>query len=172
MLKVSRFLCRLWYAKVALQRFLVVMSGLAITLLIFVQVVSRYVFSTAIFGIEEIACYIAVWLYFLGAAVGAEQRGHMSASLVSLIWQGELAQRVIKLLVGTLSVVISGWMTVWAYGLAKWSLQFNMMSTEINVPVGYAQMAIPVGLALMTLYFFFELIETLVLWARSRGPHA
>ncbi|WP_313054774.1 TRAP transporter small permease [Pseudomonas lopnurensis] len=158
--------------KLALQRLLVVLSGLAITILIFVQVTSRYVFQTAIFGIEEIACYVAVWLYFLGAAVGAEQRGHMSASLVELVLRGETVQRVIKLLVCVLSVVLSGWMTMWAWSLAKWSLQLGMMSTEINVPVGYAQLAMPVGLALMTLYFFVELVELIVNWKRSPASHA
>ena len=172
MSSVFRVLSRLWHAKIALQRLLVALSGLIITVLIFVQVVSRYVFETAIFGIEEISCYVAVWLYFLGAAVGAEQRGHMSASLVTLVLHGETAQRAIRLLVCALSVLLCGWMTVWAYGLAKWTLQLGMMSTEINVPVGYAQLAIPVGLALMTLYFLFELIETIIFWKRSRAPYA
>jgi TRAP-type C4-dicarboxylate transport system permease small subunit len=171
MSNVFHVLCRLWRAKVALQRLLLVVSGMIITLLIFVQVVSRYVFETAIFGIEEIACYVAVWLYFLGASVGAEQRGHMSASLVELLLRGEVAQRVIRLLVCSLSVLLCGWMTVWAWGLANWSLKLGMMSTEINVPVGYAQLAMPVGLGLMTLYFLAELIETIILCKRS-GRHA
>lgn len=172
MSNVLRVLKGLWQMKLALQRLLVVLSGLAITILIFVQVVSRYVFHTAIFGVEVIACYVAVWLYFLGAAVGAEQRGHMSASLVELVLRGETAQRVIKALVCVLSVVLSGWMTMWAWSLAKWSLQLGMMSTEINVPVGYAQLAMPVGLALMTLYFFVELVELIVNWKRSPASHA
>ena len=172
MSNVLRVLKWLWQMKLALQRLLVVLSGLAITILIFVQVVSRYVFHTASFGVEEIACYVAVWLYFLGAAVGAEQRGHMSASLVELVLRGETAQRVIRLLVCTLSVVLCAWMTMWAWSLAKWSLQLGMMSTEINVPVGYAQLAMPVGLALMTLYFFVELVELIVNWNRSPASHA
>lgn len=172
MSNVLRILKGLWRIKVALQRSLVVLSGLAITILIFVQVTSRYVFQTAIFGIEEIACYVAVWLYFLGAAVGAEQRGHMSASLVEVVISSETVQRVIRLLVCALSVVLCGWMTMWAWGLANWSLQLGMMSNEINIPVGYAQLAMPVGLALMTLYFFADLIELIVNWKRSPASHA
>ncbi|KJS78435.1 MAG: hypothetical protein JL55_14660 [Pseudomonas sp. BICA1-14] len=172
MSKVLSILKGLWQMKLALQRLLVVLSGLAITILIFVQVISRYVFQTAIFGVEEIACYVAVWLYFLGAAVGAEQRGHMSASLVEIVLRGETAQRVIRLLVCSLSVVLCVWMTIWAWSLTKWSLQLGMMSTEINVPVGYAQLAMPVGLGLMALYFFVELIELIINWKRSPASHA
>lgn len=157
----------LWGAKIALQRMLVALAGMIITVLVFVQVVSRYLFGTAIFGIEEIACYTAVWLYFIGAAVGAEQRGHMSASLVDLVLRQEAARRLLRVLMSALAVLLSGWMTVWSWGLASWSLELGMMSTEINVPVGYAQLAMPIGLGLMTLYFLFELIETIIIWKRG-----
>lgn len=171
MSNVLRGLRFVWHAKIFLQRLLVALAGLSLSALIFIQVISRYVFETAIFGIEEIACYIAVWMYFLGASVGAEQREHMSASLIELLLRGETAQRVTRLLVCTLSVVLCGWMAVWAWGLANWSLKLGMMSTEINIPVGYAQLAMPVGLALMTMYFLFELIELVVHWKRGRTPN-
>jgi TRAP-type C4-dicarboxylate transport system permease small subunit len=58
-------------------------------------------------------------------------------------------------------------MTVWSYELAAWSIEFGMMSTEINLPVGVAQAAMPIGLGLMTLYFVVELIEHIVFWKRS-----
>ncbi|WP_282341237.1 MULTISPECIES: TRAP transporter small permease [Pseudomonas] len=171
MSNVLRGLRAVWYAKIYLQRILVVLAGVSLTALIFTQVVSRYFFETAIFGVEEIACYVAVWMYFLGASVGAEQRGHMSASLVELLLRGETAQRLVRLLVCVLSVTLCGWMTIWAWGLARWSLKLGMMSTEINLPVGYAQLAMPVGLGLMTLYFLFELIELIVHWKREAISH-
>lgn len=167
MSNVLRGLRFVWHAKIFLQRLLVALAGIGLTALIFTQVVSRYVFETAIFGVEEVACYIAVWMYFLGASLGAEQRGHMSASLVELLLRGDFAQRVVRLLVCALSVLLCGWMAVWAWNLARWSLKFGMMSTEVNLPVGYAQLAMPVGLGLMTLYFLFELIELIVHWKRD-----
>jgi len=78
---------------------------------------------------------------------------------------------LVRLLVCVLSVTLCGWMTIWAWGLARWSLKLGMMSTEINLPVGYAQLAMPVGLGLMTLYFLFELIELIVHWKREAISH-
>jgi TRAP-type C4-dicarboxylate transport system permease small subunit len=64
----------IWQAKIVLQRVFVTLTGLILALMICVQVVARYVFNTAIFGIEEVACYLAIWLYFIGAALGALSR--------------------------------------------------------------------------------------------------
>ena len=158
---------QVWQAKIVLQRVFVTLTGLILALMVCVQVVARYFFNTAIFGIEEVACYLAIWLYFIGAALGAEQREHMSASLVDVMLHNETAKKVLKLFTGVVSVVLSAWMTIWAYELAAWSIEFNMMSTEINLPVGLAQVAMPIGLGLMTLYFFTELVEHIVFWKRS-----
>jgi TRAP-type C4-dicarboxylate transport system permease small subunit len=157
----------IWQAKIVLQRVFVTLTGLILALMICVQVVARYFFNTAIFGIEEVACYLAIWLYFIGAALGAEQREHMSASLVDVMLRNETAKKVLKVFTCIVSVVLAAWMTVWSYELAAWSIEFGMMSTEINLPVGIAQAAMPIGLGLMTLYFVVELIEHIVFWKRS-----
>ena len=167
MSKLFKALRVLWQAKIVLQRVLVTFLGLALALMICVQVVARYFFNTAIFGIEEVACYLAIWLYFIGASLGAEQREHMSASLVDVMLSNETAKKLLKVFTCVVSVVLAGWMTVWAYELAAWSIEFGMMSTEINLPVGIAQIAMPIGLGLMTLYFLVELIEHIVFWKRS-----
>lgn len=157
----------LWRAKIVLQRVFVTLVGLILALMICVQVVARYFFSTAIFGIEEVACYLAIWLYFIGAALGAEQREHMSASLVDVMLRNQTMKKALKVFTCVVSVVLGAWMTLWSYELAAWSIEFNMMSTEINLPVGLAQVAMPIGLGLMTLYFAVELIEYIVFWKRS-----
>lgn len=168
MVNISRALRLIWRAKLTVQKFILVFAAISLTGLIFTQVVSRYVFNTAIFGVEEIACYIAVWMYFIGASIGAEQSEHISASLVGAFVESASWQLAIKIFASVITVSLCIWMTVWAYKLASWSLRLGMMSTEINFPVGVAQLAMPVGLALMSLYFFVELIGNLDQWQRSR----
>lgn len=170
-LSPASWLRKLWQGALHVQRTLLVLGAVLLTLLIFAQVVARYLFQTAIFGIEETAVYIAIWFYFLGGAVGAEQREHISASLADVLVKGPTAQQAIKLLACLISVVVCAWMAVWSWGLAQWSLSLGMMSTELHIPVGYIHLAMPVGLGLMTLYFFVELVEHGVeLVRRLRAP--
>lgn len=150
---------RLWQSKIHVQRATVALSGALLTLLIFVQVIARYFFNASIYGLGELATFIAVWFYFLGGAIGAEQRMHISASLVDLVIGSERAQIAIRVVTGLVSVVLCAWMTWWGIGFAAWSLGMGMMSLELGFPVGYVHLAIPIGLGLMTVYLFVDLVE-------------
>jgi len=149
----------LWTAKLALQRFVLVLTGALVTILIFVQVVTRYFLGESIFGIEEAASFLAIWLYFIGGAYGAYERGHISASLVDLIVPGDRARQAIKTFTGALTVILCSWMTVWAISYFMLSLQRGPMSLELGIRMAWVHAAIPLGLILMTFYFAVELLE-------------
>ena len=64
-----------WTAKLALQRFVLAATGALVTILIFVQVVTRYFLGESIFGIEEAASFLAIWLYFVAARTAPTNAG-------------------------------------------------------------------------------------------------
>ena len=74
-----------WQWKLKLQRLVMFTTSIAFTLLVFVQVISRYLFDYSFFGIEEAASYLAVTMYFIGAAYGTHAKGHISASIVDTL---------------------------------------------------------------------------------------
>jgi TRAP-type C4-dicarboxylate transport system permease small subunit len=151
----------LWSAKLALQRFVLAATGAIVTLLIFVQVVVRYLLDESIFGLEEAATFLAIWLYFIGGAYGAYDRGHISASLVDLAVRGDHVRHVVNALVGVLTVILSAWMTLWAIRYFLATLQRGAMSLELGIQMAWVHVAIPLGLVLMTFYFVLELFEDL-----------
>jgi TRAP-type C4-dicarboxylate transport system permease small subunit len=151
---------------VHIQRVILGLSAALITILVFVQVFTRYVMQTSIFGIEDLASFVAVWLYFIGGSLGAWERRHISASLVDFVIKSDQGSRWIKAFSATVTTVLSGWMTVWAFQYFMFTLQRGQMSLEIGLPMAYVTVAMPIGLALMTFYF---LIETLELIGKARS---
>jgi TRAP-type C4-dicarboxylate transport system permease small subunit len=144
---------------VHVQRAVLAASAALITILIFIQVFTRYVMQTSIFGIEDLASCVAVWLYFIGGSLGAWERGHISASLVDFMIKSDRVCRWIKAASAIVTTVLSGWMTVWAFEYFLFTLRRGQMSLEINLPMAYVTVAMPLGLALMTFYFLIEAIE-------------
>lgn len=156
---LSGFALTLWNAKLKLQRFILLACGIAVTALITVQVFTRYVMGISLFGIEELATFAAVYMYFIGAAHGAWERGHISASLVELMIPEGRAQHAIALVASAITVVLSGWMSVWAWQYLAFTLKRGTMSLEVGIHMGWIHGVMPAGLTLMTLYFAVEFLE-------------
>ncbi|MCA1493062.1 TRAP transporter small permease [Sinorhizobium alkalisoli] len=150
---------RLWNAKLKLQRFLLLACGAVVTALIAVQVFTRYVLGISIFGIEELASFVAVYMYFIGAAHGAWERGHISASLIELLVPEGRVRHAIALVASATTVVLSGWMSLWAWQYLAFTLKRGTMSLEVGIHMGWVHGIMPVCLSLMTLYFAVELLE-------------
>src|SRR5690625_5019407 len=81
---------------VNLLRLAIVVTGIVVTILMFTQIVIRYVFGFSIYGLEELMSFFAIWLYFMGAAHGSWDRGHISASLVDVITKPGRVQQSIR----------------------------------------------------------------------------
>lgn len=50
--------------------------------IIFVQVISRYVFNNSLSWSEEVARYLFVWMIWMGTSIAARDRAHISVELV------------------------------------------------------------------------------------------
>lgn len=160
---LSGFGLRLWNAKLKLQRFILLACGVLVTGLVTVQVFTRYVLGISLFGVEELATFVAVYMYFIGAAHGAWERGHISASLVELVVPEGRGRDAIALLASAITVILSGWMSVWAWQYLAFTLKRGTMSLEVGIHMGWIHGVMPVGLSLMTLYFAVEFLEN---WTR------
>jgi|TARA_R110002012_G_scaffold157406_3_gene318532 TRAP-type C4-dicarboxylate transport system permease small subunit len=152
-----------WQWKLRVQRMVMAFCGVMLTVLVGIQVVTRYGFGFSFFGIEELAMFLSIWLYFVGGAYGAWERGHISASLVELIFKHGSARRVLNIIAGIITVILSAWMTVWAVQYTVWNIHRGTRSMELGIPLYWVHVAIPLGVGLMTLYFFIDLMTHIFL---------
>lgn len=150
---------RVWEAKLALQRFVMVATSAIFTSLVFIQVVFRYLLDVPLFGLEEIATYLAVWLYFIGTAYGAHLRNHISANVMDVLLANERARDFVALVVSLITVVLSVWMTVWAGNYLAWSLGTGVSSLELKLPMAWVHSSAVIGLGLMSFYFVLEALD-------------
>lgn len=151
----------IWNAKLHAQRFLLVLSGAAVTLLVCLQVFTRYVMGISILGVEELACFAAVWMYFIGSAHGAWERGHISASLIDILAPSGKINAGVKVLSSVLTVVIATWMTVWAWDYFSFSLHRGSVSRDTGIVLAWVHVIMPICLTLMAVYWIVEAGSTI-----------
>lgn len=147
-----------WNASLKLQRLIMMLGGIALTGLVFTQVITRYFFSMSLFGIEELATFSAVILYFFGMSHGAWERGHISASLVELILPKGRPQLAIDALAVVITTILSGWMTLWSWNYLQFVIRRGTVSLETDIPMSWIVGVIPLCLGLTTFYFLIECV--------------
>ena len=136
---------------------LILLMG-AMTLLIFSEVVLRYIFLSPITWYDEFAGYMLVWVTFLGSVVALHRRRHIGFETVvealPPIWQ-----RAATLLVYLLIIVFQVVLIV--YG---WRLTFELtgeMAITLPIPIGFVHVVLPVSGLMMLIVCLVQIVEVL-----------
>jgi TRAP-type C4-dicarboxylate transport system permease small subunit len=135
----------------------------AMTAIVFVNVVSRYVFNDPIPGADELATLCFTWAVFVGAAAGVRQRLHIGIEFI-VNWFPPRGRAALGLLVVGLMAFFAGLIGV--YGV-KLMLSGNFKLTPVlQWPYTWIYLAVPVGATLMLVRLLPIAAEHL---ARLRG---
>ena len=136
---------------------LILLMG-AMTLLIFSEVVLRYIFLSPITWYDEFAGYMLVWVTFLGSVVALHRRRHIGFETVvealPPIWQ-RAATLLVYLLIMVFQVVLI------VYG---WRLTFELtgeMAITLPIPIGFVHVVLPVSGLMMLIICLVQIVEVL-----------
>ncbi|RTR06896.1 TRAP transporter small permease [Halomonas nitroreducens] len=141
------------------QRWIMGSTTIAFSVLVFVQVVIRYLLDSPLYGVEEVSIYLAVWLYFVGAGYGVYRDNHISASVMDLILSSERSRELVCLLVAALSLTLTIAMLWVCLRYLQWSVKFSPKSPELRLPLCLVHVAMVVGMALMGFYYLIEIVR-------------
>lgn len=118
------------------------------TVIIFVQVVLRYVFQSPFSWAEELARYLLVWITCLGSAYAIRSGMHISISYL----RGKLKGPAQTVVTAVIYIIMLGFFFYCIKEGAAFSLeQWSQRSTAMQIPMTIPYMAIPLGFAIMFL---------------------
>ncbi|MFC7397885.1 TRAP transporter small permease [Chelatococcus sp. GCM10030263] len=142
----------LWKWHLDLQCIAMAACMAALTVSIFIEVVTRYVFSYSIFALEDFAKFAASYMYFIGAAHGVWQKENVSSSMLEYVIRGKSALTVATHLREIITIVISFWIFIWACRYLHFVYLRNTISVELGLRLYWVFGIIPLSMGLMTLY--------------------
>lgn len=113
---------------------------------IFTNVVMRYIFNNSLSWSEEFARYLFVWFSWLGVSAGVKDNEHLRVEILSmaLAKRGLIkADEAIKILV-SLVWIATTWIVAY-YGIIVISAQIemNVLTPAMRIPVWIAYLSIP-----------------------------
>lgn len=119
----------------------------AMVLIIFANVVLRYVFNSGLMWSEEVALLLAVWFIFIAMSLGVKQNLHIN---ISIIPEGKLPPRLsrildiiksLAILILALTMLLDGWK------LVGFTMQSIMPATQW--PAGLLYAILPISAIIM-----------------------
>ena len=116
--------------------------GLSMTVIVAIQVFSRYVLNHSLFWSEELARYLLVWLTFMGASVAYRRKAHPSIDVV-FVRTSPSVQKLFTILVHLASIFLFGVMVF--FGLRFSYFVRMQISPALHLPKWIIFSIIPIS---------------------------
>jgi TRAP-type C4-dicarboxylate transport system permease small subunit len=128
-------------------------------ILIFSQIIMRYIFNYSIVWSEELARYLFVWLIYLGASLGIKNDSHLKVDVVYMIVPKKLHKYIqlfsnIIFLGFTLVIFRQGIPLVYDMLFVR-----NQLTPALQIPMGAIYTIIPFAALLMSLRLLQRIVK-------------
>lgn len=139
--------------------FFIIVFGLLLGVLMFAQVVLRYVFASPFVGIEELSLLFGAWFYFLGIAHVTRNGEHIHGGILTLVVKSQNAVRWVRLVMtvlGILACVVFGY---FAIRYALFEIQTGRLSSYMRWPKGWWSASMIVGFTATAIYMVLQAVN-------------
>ena len=130
---MKRIVRSLLYVLDHLEEGITVVCMIGITILTFIAVFTRYVFSIPIAGAEEMASFMFTWAALFGAAAAFKYNQHGSVPLLANRL-GPKARRVLDLIVLFVMTVFFAFLTFYTWRFVAQSFRVGQTSPATGIP--------------------------------------
>ena len=129
-----------------------------VSVLVFGQVISRYIFEYTPIWSEELSRFLVVWSIFIGVAIGVRKNQHIGVDAIIrfLPHRLKLASEVLLNLIG---VVVIGILIFNSFEFIQHTREYEQLSPAMRIPMYIPYIAMPVGLSLSIIHFIHNIIK-------------
>ena len=152
----------MWSLAYAVQGVVLTFLMLSVTVIVFIQVILRYVLHAPLMGIEELVLFPAIWHYMLGGANASLERNHIQCNVITVYIKNPVALSLLNLLKSIISLSVCLWLAYWAYKYFMYSLKVWKLSNLLYIPLFFGESSLFICLVLMSIYTSVELCDHLI----------
>jgi C4-dicarboxylate transporter, DctQ subunit len=140
------------------EEIILVLTLALMVLLIFGQVIGRYVFQTAPSWTEELARYIHIFQVWIGASYAVKLRQHIRVEAFITRLHGT-PRKIFEGLGVLIWFFISLFLAVFGTSLVLASFQHGQVTPALQIPIWIPYLAIPIGGAGMAIRLIQQLVD-------------
>ena len=133
-----------------LEESFLVASLIATVIIIFLQVVMRYVFKSSLSWSEELARYIFLYQIWVGASYAVKRSSHLRIEILKSKFSPR-NQLVFDSFAMLIWLVFVAFLASKSFELTSMIFKRGQLSPAMRIPMGYAYASVPIGSGLMSL---------------------
>lgn len=127
--------------------------------LLFIQIVMRYVVGRSLSWSEELARYIFLWQVWLGTSFAVRENRHIRIDIIpNILKKNKLVGARFELFVTLIWLVFAIFLTYQGFMLTSIQIEINQLSAALRIPMALAYASVPVGCGMMSLRLIGRLI--------------
>lgn len=119
-----------------------------LTILIFIQVIMRYIFQNSLVWSEELARYCFVWLIYIGAAYGCKKMQHIKIDAALLLFPKKIRPYIV-ILSELLIISFAVYILITGTSLVNFQIVYGKVSSAMEISMAVVNAAPVAGFALI-----------------------
>lgn len=132
------------------EEYLLVYSLVFTVAVVFMQVIMRFVFSSALSWSEELTRYVFIWQIWLGASLAVRESKHIRVEIIFGLLKGK-AVHIAEIVAYLIWFGFCIFIVINSIGLMEYLIRSNSISPAMQLPLVYAYLSVPVGCGVMGL---------------------
>ncbi len=136
--------------------FLSKVAVVAMTGLVLVQIVQRYVLAAPFSWVEEMTVFLMIWMAFMGAAVAVRRGGHIAMTLLVERMPAKWARALFYLSTG--AIIVFAAIVAWQ-GFRLVDSVGQQRSAALGLPMTIPYMVVPLGAVLIMVMALAQALE-------------
>ena len=146
-----------------LEEYLLVFLMVVEVVVVFAQVVTRYVFHSPLAWSEELARYMFIWLVWIGAAYATKMRKNIIIDVVASKFKG--ATKLISEIINFVLFVVLMLFMLWTTSTVMMQVyESNSIGTGTHLPMWIVWLSLPLSMALNLLRYTQNFIYDMKHW--------
>lgn len=114
------------------------------SILVFLQVIMRFVFQNSLTWSEELARYLFIWMIYIGVSYGIKKRSHLTVDVLDALLEPR-GRYISNIIVDVVLILFMGLMTYYGFNIV---LRAARLSAALSIPMRYVYLAPVTGFSL------------------------
>lgn len=141
-----------------LEEYFLIYSMIIMVLVVFIQVIFRYIVNDSLSWSEELVRYMFMWQVWLGASLGMRINEHIRVDMF-VKKLPRLGQCIMDIAVTIMILCFYAFLIWYGFLYLKDVIGKNMTSTALRLPLAVVYVSLPFGSVVITLRYIAELVR-------------